>query len=156
MTAKSPEKSATSNLSALYEGDYNLWLEKTAQILREGRLDELDLANLMEEIEDMSRSQKDALESNLCIVLMHLLKYKYQPEKRSNSWRYTLREHRRRIIKALKNSLSLKRYFEEALTECYEDGRKLAADETGLPLGNFPPECPFTPEQILDSEYLPV
>jgi hypothetical protein len=77
----------------LYEQDYYLWLEKTASLLQDGRLSELDIPNLIEEIEDIERSQKDALEGNLRVVLIHLLKYNYQPSKRSNSWRGSITEH---------------------------------------------------------------
>jgi hypothetical protein len=139
----------------LYEKDYYLWLEETVQLLREGKLRELDVSNLIEEIEDMGISQKNALESNLIILLMHLLKWKYQPEKQSGSWRGSIREHRRRILKAFKNSPSLKRYFEEVFNESYQEARKQAADETELSLNIFPENCPFEIEQILDSEYLP-
>ncbi|MGB5594980.1 MAG: DUF29 domain-containing protein [Crocosphaera sp.] len=139
----------------LYEKDYYLWLEETVQLLREGKLRELDVSNLIEEIEDMGISQKNALESNLIILLMHLLKWKYQPEKQSGSWRGSIREHRRRILKAFKNSPSLKRYFEEVFNESYQEARKQAADETELSLNIFPESCPFEIEQILDSEYLP-
>ncbi len=143
------------NLTELYEQDYYLWLTTTAEILKSNNLSQLDIPNLIEEIKDMGRSEKNALESNLCIIIMHLLKYKYQPEKRTNSWRYTIREHRRRIRKAFRNSPSLKPYFHQVFAECYEDARKLAADETGLPLNTFHHEPIFTPEQILDPEYLP-
>ncbi|NEQ73049.1 MAG: DUF29 domain-containing protein [Okeania sp. SIO2C9] len=86
---------------------------------------------------------------------MHLLKWKYQPEKQSGSWRATIREHRRRILKAFKNSPSLQRYFEDIFEESYEESRKQAADETELDLKIFPQSCPFKPKEILDSEYLP-
>ncbi len=141
--------------TALYDKDYYLWLEKTVRLLKEGRLTELDINNLIEEIEDMGRSEKNALESNLIVLLMHLLKWKYQPEKQSGSWRGSIREHRRRILKAFKNSPSLKRYFEEIFEESYQEARKQAADETELSLNIFPETCPFKVEEILDSEYLP-
>ena len=64
----------------LYDKDYYLWLEETIQLLQEGRLTDLDIFNLIEEIKDMGRSEKNALESNLIVLLMHLLKWKYQPE----------------------------------------------------------------------------
>ncbi len=137
----------------LYNKDYCLWLEETVQLLREGRLTELDINNLIEEIEDMGISQKNALESNLIVLLMHLLKWKYQPAKQSGSWRGSIREHRRRILKAFRNSPSLKRYFEEIFDESYQEARKQAADETELSLSTFSENCPFTIEQILDSEY---
>ena len=77
----------------LYETDFNLWLEQTAILLKAGKLNQLDIENLLEEIEGMSRQEKDALESNLIRVLQHLLKWNYQPEKRSPSWSYTIIEH---------------------------------------------------------------
>ena len=141
--------------TTLYDKDYYLWLEETVQLLREGRVTELDVNHLIEEIEDMGISQKNALESNLIVLLMHLLKWKYQPEKQSGSWRGSIREHRRRILKAFRNSPSLKRYFEEIFQESYQEARKQAADETGLCLNIFPTNCPLKIEQILDPEYLP-
>lgn len=92
-------------VKTLYETDFNLWLEQTAIFLKEGKLEQLDIENLIEEIEGMSRKEKDALESNLIRILQHLLKWKYQPEKRSPSWSYTIIEHSRRLNKAFKNSL---------------------------------------------------
>lgn len=147
--------SSTTDTANLYERDYYLWLSHTAQLIKEGRFLELDAANLTEEIEDMGRSEKRAIKSNLVVVLLHLLKYKYQPEKRSNSWKSSIREHRRRLRNDFKISPSLKRYFEEVFGECYQDGREQAADETGLPLDTFPEKSPFTPTEVLNSDYLP-
>ena len=147
--------SSTTNTDNLYECDYYLWLQHTARLISEGNFDEIDTANLIEEIEDMGRSEKKAVKSNLIVVLLHLLKYKYQPEKRTNSWKASIREHRRRLRDDFRVSPSLKRHFEEVFDECYQDGRELAADETGLPLDTFPTESPFTPEQALNPDYLP-
>jgi Domain of unknown function DUF29 len=139
----------------LYEQDFCLWVEEASNLLRAGRFDDLDMENLLTEIEDMSNSQKHALESNLEVLLMNLLKYKYQPDKRSNSWRYTIIEHRLRIQRAFRDSPSLKRYFSEVFMDGYEVARKLAVAETGLKQEIFPIESPFTPEQVLDEEFLP-
>ncbi|BAU65404.1 hypothetical protein STA3757_27890 [Stanieria sp. NIES-3757] len=141
--------------ASLYEQDYLLWIEATLNQLREGKLTELDITNLIEEIEDMGNSQKSALLSNLRILLMHLLKWKYQPDKRSNSWKYTIVEHRKRILKSFKISPSLKRYFDEVFNECYQDAIELASAETGLPEKHFPQQCPFNPENTLEHGYLP-
>lgn len=149
------ESLVSSNLSLLYEQDYYLWLVETAKRLQAGQLSDLDLANLVEEIEAMGRSEKRAVESNLEILLMHLLKYQYQSQKRTNSWKYTIREHRNRLEKSFKYSPSLKPFLEEVLPECYAKAIALAADETGLRRDTFPPHCPFTASEILDSEYLP-
>ena len=141
--------------NSLYEQDFCLWLENTAQLLKNGRLSELDIPNLIEEIEAMGRSEKRAVYSNLKVLLQHLLKYRYQPEKRSKSWKATIREHRQRIKRLFKDSPSLKNYFREIITESYQDASKLAADETGLAVDTFPVELPFTVEEIPDAEYLP-
>lgn len=140
---------------SLYDRDYYLWLTQTAKLIAEGKFSEVDAVNLVEEIEDMSRSEKRAVESNLEVLLTHLLKYQYQHNKRSNSWRATIAEHRRRIRKAFRDSPSLKRYFREIFAECYQDAREQAMFETGLPLDTFPGESPFTQEQTLNPEFLP-
>ncbi|MBR8826521.1 MAG: DUF29 domain-containing protein [Gomphosphaeria aponina SAG 52.96 = DSM 107014] len=140
---------------SLYEQDYHLWLITTANQLEENNIQDLDIHNLLEEIESMGRSEKNGLQSNLQIVLMHLLKYKYQPEKRSNSWRYTILEHRDRIAITLENSPSLKSYVGEIFDKCYQKARKKAATETGLPLNKFPSDSPFTIENTLNEDYLP-
>lgn len=140
----------TNNLSTLYEQDYYLWLEATAQILRQGQLSALDVANLLEEIEDMGKSEKRAVYSNLKILLLHILKYSYQSEKRSNSWSASIVEHRQRIKKALKESPSLQPYFAEIFNECYQEARELAAAETGMAIEEFPVESLFTAEETLD------
>ncbi len=151
----SPQTAALAALANLYEQDYALWLDTTGQLLKAGRLAEVDIANLLEELNDMGRSEKQALTSNLIVVLMQLLKYAYQPGQRSNSWRFTLKEHRRRLQEALDISPSLRPYFEQILADCYQEARDLTATETGVGLENFPIENPFTQEQVLDRKYLP-
>jgi hypothetical protein len=145
----------TGSLPQLYEQDYALWLDATCQLLRAGRWGELDLTNLLEELEDTGQSEKRALTSNLIVVLMHLLNYAYQPEQRSNSWRFTLKEHRRRLQEALNTSPSLKANFYQILADSYQEARDLAATETGLSLSHFPLECPYSSSQVLDRDYLP-
>ncbi|MFM2061096.1 MAG: hypothetical protein RLZZ507_766 [Cyanobacteriota bacterium] len=152
MKATQPTNLASSNL---YDEDFYLWIETTAKQLKDGNFIEIDLTNLIEEIESMGRSEKRALKSNLLILLMHLLKYKYQPEKRSNSWLSTIFEHRRRLKEELTESPSLKKYLSEVFSECYQDARKQASLETGLSLDTFPVDCPFTTDEILNQDYLP-
>ncbi len=101
----------------------------------------------------MSGSQRDALESNLEVLLIHLLKWKYQPNKRTNSWYRSIVEHRKRIHKAFCKSPSLKRYFEEALPKVYQDSRRMASVETMLDVQVFPLENPFDREQILNPDF---
>jgi len=139
----------------IYNHDYCLWIEAMMQLLREGKLTELDIPNLLEELDEMSGSQRDALESNLEIILMHLLKYYFQSELRSRSWLLTIFEHRNRLKKAFKRSPSLQRYYQEVFLECYQTARKMTSIETGLSISNFPENSPFTTEQLLDIDYLP-
>lgn len=139
----------------LYEQDYYLWLEQTSLALQAGKLEEVDIENLLEEINDMGRSERRALESNLTVVLLHLLKYKYQPTHRSNSWLASILEHRLRLKKQLKESPSLKPYIERIFGECYGDATLRAEVETGLSLEVFPIESPFTIEEALNIDYLP-
>ncbi|HAO12535.1 MAG TPA: DUF29 domain-containing protein, partial [Planktothrix sp. UBA8407] len=143
-------QSTTTAITSLYDQDFYLWLQTTINILKEGKFAEVDLENILEELESMGRSEKNALTSNLRVLLMHLLKYKYQSEKRTNSWLYTIREHRKRLRETFKTSPSLYRFFEDIFNESYQDARELAADETGLSINLFPPESPFTVEEVLN------
>lgn len=148
-------QSITTAITSLYEQDFYLWLQTNINLLKEGNFAEIDLENLLEELESMGRSDKNALKSNLRVLLMHLLKYKYQPEKQTNSWLYTIIEHRIRLEDAFKTSPSLYRFFEEIFSESYQNARKLAAGETGLSIEIFPPESPFTMEEVLNADFLP-
>jgi len=141
--------------TTLYEQDYYQWLTQTSQCLKTGDFSQLDLPNLIEEIDDMGISQKRAVSSNLRVVLWHLLKYKYQPQKRTNSWRFTIYEHQRRLLESFKNSPSLKPYFQEIFDDCYQSAREAAARETELPIEIFPEICPFSQAEALDKNYLP-
>lgn len=148
-------RSETPPLSSLYEQDFYLWIEETIQLLKAEKFLELDRNNLIEELESMGRSEKRAIESNLRVLLMHLLKYQYQPERRSKSWISTIIEHRIRINKELKASPSLKGYLEQIFDETYQEARLLASVETGLTLDVFPLTCSLTSERILEGDFLP-
>ena len=138
-----------------YEADYAQWCAEQGALLREGRLSDLDRENLAEEIESLGRSQEDEIESRLNILVMHLLKWRYQPEQRTPSWRATIIEQRSRILKRLKNSPSLKSYPAKVLDEEYMTAKLRAAGETGLAESVFPETCPFKIAQILDPSFLP-
>lgn len=142
-------------MNQLYEQDYFLWLNETAKVLREGDLAQVDRMNLAEEIDAMGQSEKRAVESNLEIVLVHLLKYKYQPERCSNGWFATIFEHRKRLRKAFKESPSLENYSLAVFEECYQDARQMAVIETELPINTFPDHSLFTVEEALNSDFLP-
>jgi hypothetical protein len=141
----------TSN--SLYDRDFHLWLETTADLLRQKKFDRLDLGHLIEEIEAMGRNEKRELYNRLIVLLMHLLKWEYQPSHRSNSWLATINEQRRQIVKLLADSPSLKTYFQESFQECYQIARKDASKETGLSLDNFPEQFSFEQETVLNPDF---
>ena len=144
------------NRPPLYETDYLQWIETTAEKLHSRDYANVDWDNLIEEIEDMGRSERRSLESNLIVVLLHLLKWQYQPERRSGSWEGSIIEHRRRIKKALKESPSLQPYLESIFAESYVEAVKQAKAETGLPLEAFPLQCPYELTAVVDDEFLPL
>jgi hypothetical protein len=139
---------------SLYETDYLKWIETTIAQMKQQNYGAIDWENLIDEIEDMGRSERRSLESNLTVILLHLLKWQFQPDRRSISWEATIAEHRKRIRKAFKDSPSLKPYFEEIFAECYEDAVEFASIETRMPAATFPPNCPYSSAEVLDSGFL--
>ncbi|CAD0219565.1 MULTISPECIES: DUF29 domain-containing protein [Planktothrix] len=146
--------SSTTKPNTLYEQDFYLWIETTVQQLKENKFNEIDIPNLIEEIESMGRSEKRELKSRLIVLLMHLLKWHYQPEKRSESWRSTITEQRICIEGLLEDSPSLKPLLSEVFEDCYQKARLKASDETGIKLNFFPKESPFSLEETLESSYV--
>jgi hypothetical protein len=140
--------------SQLYETDFYAWTLEQVKLLKQGQLNQLDISNLIEEIESLGKREKQELRNRLGILLGHLLKWEYQNNKRSNSWKATIREQRRRIKEHLEENPSLKSYLSEAMISAYQDGVDLAIQETNLPDITFPAENPYSISQILDSDYL--
>ncbi len=136
--------------TAHYETDFYLWTQQQAALLRQGEFNRLDLdcVNIAEEIESMGRRDRLSLRSYLHNILLHLLKWCYQPERRGTSWKLSIRNGRRQARNLLKESPSLKPLLAEIAEDEYPSAREDAADETGLPLAAFPETCPFTLEQI--------
>jgi hypothetical protein len=137
-------------VTTLYEQDFYAWSQVQVKLLREGRLDELDIANLVEEIESLGKQQRQELTNRLGVLLGHLLKWHYQAEQRSKSWFYTIREQRRQIKRLLKHNPSLKAYMLEAIQEGYEDGLDLIGRETPLNPDDLPQACPFSELEMLE------
>jgi Domain of unknown function DUF29 len=142
-------------VSVLYETDFAQWLDQTAQLLKEKRFDELDLDNLVEEIEALNRSEKREVESRLEVLLMHLLKWHYQPEHQSRSWQSTIQEQKRQLLRLLKDSPSLKNHLAKEVDDCYAIAREKAAEETTIFLENFPEQCPYVIADVLSPDFLP-
>jgi hypothetical protein len=138
-----------------YEADYAQWCAEQGALLREGRLSDLDRENLAEEIESLGRSDKREIESRLGTLLLHLLKWQFQAEKRKAGWLLTIREQRHQIKKLINESPSLKAYPRKQLGSEFEFARLKAADETGLPEKDFPTDCPYQIADVLDQDFFP-
>ena len=138
---------------ARYEGDYYTWINEQVALLRAGRLDEVDAENVAEELSDMSKSEFAALRSALRVILMHMLKWDEQTEHRTRSWVFSVREHRRRYHRVLKESPGLKSRRDEALEDAYESARDWAALETHLHVSEFPKACPYEWDDILERPF---
>ena len=132
-----------------YNSDFYSWTQQQAQLLRQGAWSQLDLENLIEEIANMGKSQRDATASHLLIVMMHLLKWQYQPQRRSSSWRDSIVNGRIQIEDLLDNNPSLKPQVQGLIESRYVKARRYASRETALPLSTFPAQCPFSNEQII-------
>jgi hypothetical protein len=132
------------------EADLYSWALRQAELLRAGRLSEIDSAGIAEEIDDVGDEQYDKLESALRVLMLHLLKWDNQPTMRSRSWTMTVREQRRRALRQLRKNPGLKSRLDEALAEGYEDARDEASSETGLPLRALPATRPFDYAEIME------
>jgi hypothetical protein len=141
--------------AAAYDHDFYAWTQEQAQLIRARRFSAADLANIAEEIEGLGRSERQQIKSRLRVLLLHLLKWEFQPEKRSRSWASTLLEQRDGIKDVLDESPSLAGYPKEILPDCYAAACRRAALETTLPIETFPADCPYSIEEIVDFGYLP-
>lgn len=135
--------------ASAYDRDFYGWTLDQAGALRAGRMQDLDLDHLAEEIEDLGKEQFNKLESALRVVLMHLLKWDLQPERRSRSWAISVDRHRLDYADVLGDNPGLKPRRREALERAYRKARLEAADETGLALSAFPSICPYSLDEIL-------
>ena len=135
----------------LYETDIIKWVEQQISLIKEQRYTEVDWDNILEEIEDLGKRERFL--SSIRLIIQHLLKWEYQPEKRSNSWQITIKRERNHLKRYLRDTPSLKRYWQD-LSKVYEDARADAANETGISDWNFPDHCPYSPEQIQTDWFL--
>lgn len=140
---------------SLYERDFYTWAMRQAALLRERRFDELDVENVAEEIETLERSEARELRSSYRLLLMHLLKWRHQPKRRSRSWAGTIVRERQNAQLGLQENSGLKPLQVKLFAEAYLLARKEAEAETGLPLSTFPETCPYPLEQALDDDFWP-
>ncbi|MFA7496912.1 MAG: DUF29 domain-containing protein [Acidithiobacillus sp.] len=150
-TARQLEQSITN----LYEVDFLAWVEAQTQALRTRQASGLDWDNILEELESMGRSEKNALRSRLQVLLMHLIKWQWQPKKQSKSWAITIRNQRLAIKYLIKDSPSLKRLIPEILPDAWSDAAEEAAFETGLPISTFPELCPWDMDTQVMADWWP-
>ena len=131
-----------------YETDFYLWTQQQAALLRQGLLSAVDVENLAEEVESMGKKDRRSIGSHLRNILLHLLKWRYQPERRGNSWIESIGNARDEVEDILADSPSLAPQLDALTAAEYPRARRKAAKETGLPLATFPESCPFTVEEI--------
>ncbi len=138
-----------------YELDFHAWASEQATLLRAGRLSDIDMEHIAEEIEALGRGERHELTSRLSVLLLHLLKWSYQPELRGRSWELTIKEQRRQIARHLKKNPSLKPWTDEAMAEAYGDAVLRAELEMNLLRDMLPWGCPYRFEQVLDEAFWP-
>jgi hypothetical protein len=138
----------------LYDKDYAEWTVRTAELLREGRLDELDLENLAEEIETLGRSERSAVRSQLRRMLTHLVKLSIQPERGGASWRGSVANARTALLDLMEESPSLRRLAQGNLQKIYREAVELALIETDLKgsalEAGIPKNCPYSLASLLE------
>ncbi len=138
-----------------YEQDFYGWTQEQAALLKAGRLNDLDIENLIEEVETMGRSEKRELESRLTVLLLHLLKWKYQEVGRGRSWELSIIEQRLRFEETLEENPGLNPKLDEILTKAYKFATIQASRETKISNNVFPQECPWDLDQIMDDNFYP-
>ncbi|HEY0490611.1 MAG TPA: DUF29 domain-containing protein [Telluria sp.] len=138
-----------------HDRDRVLWADRQARLLRHGRLDELDRENLIEELDAMGGSERRELRSRLAVLLIHLLKCQYQPERKSSGWIATIGEQRSQIALQFEDSPSLAPQLMAYADKAYRSAVTRASLETMLPKNAFPATNPFSRDQLLDLDFIP-
>ena len=141
--------------NTLYERDFYAWANEQAALLRAGKLGDADIDNIAEEIESMGRSEKRELISRLTVLLTHLLKWQYQPERRGKSWSRTIQQQRFRITDHLDENPSLKSQLAPAIRTSFRDARIEAERETDIDQDTFPATCPYTADETMAEDFWP-
>ena len=142
-------------MSTTYETDFYAWANEQAALLRQGKLTQADIEHIAEEIESMGKTEKRELVSRLAVLLLHLLKWRFQPDRRGTSWDITIKVQRRDLSRHLRDNPSLKSALDTAIEDAYGDAVLLAQAETRLPGATFPLTCPWTFEQAMNEGFWP-
>ncbi len=152
-----------SNLATEYERDFDAWIQQHIALLKQGRVNEIDVEHLIEELEDMGKSNRRELVNRFIPLIAHLLKWEYQYKHLQDkwiiftggSWRGTITEQRTKLIDLLEDIPSFKKNLNDAVIKAYPKSVKIAINETNLPRSIFPKHCPYTVEQLLDENFYP-
>lgn len=142
---------------ANYETDVIAWAEEQVMLLRSGKLSELDIENIAEEILDVGKSEQRELANRMAVLIAHLLKWQYQSERRSRSWENTIKVQRDRLKRRIKRTPSLKKSLVDPdwIVDAWMDGCDSASQETGIDRWAFPESCPWTMDQVLNETFWP-
>jgi hypothetical protein len=141
--------------NALYDQDFFAWANEQAALLRAGRLAEADIDHIAEEIESMGKTEKRELVSRLTVLLLHLLKWQFQPDRRGANWEATIAVQRDDLADHLIDNPSLQAKLPEAVASAYRKAVIMTYGETGLPPQTLPTICPWSFEQIMDLAFWP-
>ena len=140
-------------LAGLYQRDETAWLEAMSEMIRRGRLEELDYSNLAEYLADMARRDRREVESRLTVLISHMLKWTHQPQYRSGSWKGTIIAQRQELGRLVRQGV-LRNHAEAVLAEIYAHAVERAAAETDLAANAFPEVCPYTLDELLTADLL--
>jgi uncharacterized protein DUF29 len=132
-----------------YEKDFFQWTQETARAIEEGRFDEIDRTALADEVEGLGKRDRREVGRRFAVILLHLLKLKYQPDKESGSWHSTIATQRRELESVLEDSPSLRPHVAALLPKAYGQARIDAANETGIDIDTFPETCEWTITEVL-------
>jgi hypothetical protein len=135
-----------------YDADFFRWTQETSDQLRRGEFAQIDVSSLVEEVEDLGKREKSALQRHVAVLISHLLKWDLQPAKRSRSWQATIELQRARIDRLLKQSPSLRPFLAETLPDAYAEAILLAIKDTGLDRKTFADTCPYSATEILSAK----
>jgi hypothetical protein len=139
----------------LYDLDFFEWTQRNAELLRQGCIHSADISHIAEELADMGKRDLRDVESCLSRLILHLLKWQFQPAQQSAVWRSSIDDSREQLEGIFEQSPSLRRLAEQALSKVYQRARKKASNETGLPDTTFPAACPYNFGELLDDDFLP-
>jgi Domain of unknown function DUF29 len=139
----------------LYELDFFEWTQRNAELLRQGCLEAADIPHIAEELADMGERDRREVRSYLRRLMMHLMKWQFQPDRRTTSWSASIADSRAELEDIFEQSPSLRRLAAESFGQIYPRARRQASVETGLPQSAFPTECPYSFDQLMDDDFLP-